>query len=170
MTGGGWLSTLTFPVGPLRVDVRPGALRDSRVRLDLVEAGWLTYGLLDDQYTLDLDLTRRAGAFVFTSEEEIGEGAHAQATYGRARAGSVFLWEPGLADSRNTLQHELVHVVQIDQMKIAAGIPLERAAWSGLGWSDQPPLPWVDIGAAHLPLQYALTGWLENEAYAIAGR
>lgn len=159
--GGGMLDTLILPLGPVRLYV---STRDSgvRARLDVDAVAWATYAMLTPRFSFDLDRSLSAGALVFTSSEPLfysGDDAD-----GRVGGGTVFLDK---IHAEEVLPHELVHVAQIDFLKIVVGLPLEDLAVRRLGLAQLPVLSWLDLGIGHYPIQVLAHSLMEEEAHGL---
>lgn len=114
-------SRLTFPVGPLWLDVESasGALR---ARVDPAALAWILYAITESELELSWSKTFSAGTPVFRTHNKSlrlpGDSVH---TAGVTNAGIVFLADVpafGAAHARRQGAHERVHVIQEDQLSI----------------------------------------------------
>ncbi len=169
MLGVGLLDTLTVAIGPVKVDIAPRAPGVPNVRLDVFEVGWIVYAMTRDTYSFDARRSLRSGAIVFTTREGLGFDDRG-VVYARTYPGVIVAEEAFLAASPRTFAHELIHVVQIDQLGTIVGIPLEHAALDALGWRDAPPFRYLQLGVAHFPAVLLLSGLLEREADGFEAR
>ncbi|HEX7117442.1 MAG TPA: hypothetical protein VF212_01560 [Longimicrobiales bacterium] len=113
------LSSLTFPVGPLRFEIEPG--ESGRVQVNLAAVIAAGYFLFErDGAAVDLGATLSTGALVLVGRGDRPGGM------GRHVAGVVWLAGPQAFDAPVVLRHELVHVLQSDQAFALVGDPLER--------------------------------------------
>ena len=78
--------------------------------------------------------------------------------------------ENGLAETPRILSHELAHVLQIDYLKIAFGLPAERWILRELGWDDAPLFKHADLGIGQYPFRFLFHVLLEYEAEALEER
>jgi len=163
------VDTLFLPVGPVWVSWSGSARKLTEVRVDAESLIWTAQRLADDRYALDGAGSLRAGAFVFTTREPISPGT-AGIVGGLTRGGTVVLSESQLFFSPRNRQHELIHVSQVDYLKVAFGTPIERWFRRGIGLEGPGLLRHVDLGLAHYPFQGLLTPLLEAEAERFEAR
>ena len=166
--GSAILDTLLVPIGPLRLYWSSRERRIAHVRLDVEELAWAVYGFSSERFRFDRRRSIRAGSFVFTTSQGIlwpGDGIS-----GVAHSGAIFLDENGLAETPRILSHELAHVLQIDYLKIAFGLPAERLILRELGWDDALLFEHVDLGVGHYPFRFLFHVLLEHEAEALEQR
>lgn len=166
--GRGWLDRLFLPAGPVRLEITIEDGLRWEPYIDVNALGWVLYGLLDSNHTIDAGRSLRAGAFVFLSDDLDGSGGDA-VTSGLAGDGAVFLSRTRLADSPRTIHHELIHVLQIDYLKTTLDRPLEGRASERLFDDDGPWLGFLRLGVLYYPLQAAAFPLLEGEAGRLEG-
>jgi len=166
--GSSVLDTLILPVGPLRLYWSNRDRRVAHLRLDVDEVVWAMYGLSTERFRFDKRRSLRAGTFIFTTTQGVlWPGDHVS---GVARSGAVFLDENRLAETSRTLSHELVHVLEIDYLKIAIGLPAERLVLRELRWDDKPLFEYIDLGVGQYPFLLLLHPLLEYEAESLEER
>jgi hypothetical protein len=166
--GSAILDTLIVPIGPLRLYWSSRERRVAHVRVDAEEIAWAIYGFSSERFRFDRRRSIRAGSFVFTTSQGIlwpGDGIS-----GLTQSGAIFLDENELAETPRILSHELAHVLEIDYLKIAFGLPAERLILRELGWDDAPLFEYVDLGVGHYPFRLLSHALLEYEAEALEGR
>jgi hypothetical protein len=169
--------SVLLPLGPLRLQLRPRALADTRVLVDLSDVYWLAYGTVHDEMDLDLSESLSAGVAVFRTERAIatGEPYPGGRANGRMTGGAVIVSSWSHMPIEDVLAHERVHVLQHDFFAISMGYELERWAMSVVGVDDVPVirhlLPGVAVWMPAFPLRglgnYDL---LEAEAEFLEGR
>lgn len=122
------LSELVLPLGVLRVYVRP-TTRSVRFVPDLTAIGWTISGIHNGGLRFDLAKSLSAGTPVFFADNKIliinRDSAHVG---GVTSSGVVFLanvaaFGPNVA--RINYEHELVHVIQEDQLFMTVTDPFE---------------------------------------------
>ncbi len=123
------LEEVVLPIGPLRLYVRPSGEELVAPKLDVLDAYWIVYGLVESRVRLDLPESLSAGTPVFRAPE-LGLRSDGRLVLGVASGGVVFLAAHAGAD---VVAHEVVHVIQHD---------FARRAWTG------PLDHWL---AGHLP-------------------
>lgn len=167
--------TMSFPVGPVRIQVRAGGAVDWRV--NATDAVDVIVNSVRSQTRLDPGLSLSSGTFVFRDardtfttggetsieaigEEELGNIKLARdAFYGRGEPRALF--------------HENVHVLQEDYLSEALANPIENAILSRLHVSKRITRH-VDLGLlssqveslANAAIPYSARPW-EREAYAL---
>lgn len=171
MTGSHMLDAITLPLGPVWLVWATPGRRVPSLRVDLEAVSWTAWHLQDDRHRLDWGRSARAGAFVFTTRADLGS-SHAGTVAGVARGGTVLLSEQELHFRPRNLQHELIHVSQIDYLKLAFGDPLERWLTGNLGWPGTSVTDHVGLGVGHYAVQWIYRPWLEAEAsrFEVRGR
>ena len=111
--------------------------RDVGVKLDVVAAGLVAYAVFEDDLVFDGRNTLSSGTPVFrTAGKVITYGTGDQHAAGVSRAGTVFRaqvlpWGSEFLD--RALSHELVHVLQDDQLFITLNDRLDDWAFSKIG-------------------------------------
>jgi len=164
--GTGLLDTLMLPVGPLRLYVTPSRLSSSSVRVDAEELMWIAYAAASDKYRFHAGRSLQTGAFVFSRSSAMFL-RNGERVRGQAASGIIWLHD-SLIDE--TLPHELVHVIQIDQVKALGGLPLERRIrrWisGGDAREEARPWRWLDVGLGQYPFRLLLWNPMELEADA----
>lgn len=166
--GSGLLDTLIVPVGPVRLHVSVEHRRVTDFRVDLEEVAWAAYGLASDRFEFDASETFRTGAIAFTAHEPWDHSG--QVAFGRAAPGTVFLARSAVAENRGVRTHELVHVTQIDYLKLVLGLPLEGWLSRRAGWTDWGVLRHLDLGVGYYPLAALPRSPLEHEAESLEPR
>ena len=157
------LSSVTLPLGPLRVDL--GAGRAARARVDLAPLVVAGVFMLREDAALDPGSSLSAGALVFRTDRG-QHGSHA--------AGVILLrGDTGLYDDPLLFSHERVHVLQYDQAQLAWGAPAEAWLLSGTA-AGRRLNRWLDLGLTaglegllNLAVPYDDRPW-EREAYTLA--
>jgi len=134
------LARIDLPLGPLpaRLGITVDDSRDLRLRLDIVSAAWLLYGLLEPRFELDVGEALSSGVPVFRA---VGGSVleRGQPALGVAVARNIFLSDPTASGGpvgttpdpalRQTLHHERVHVLQQDFFLAAWSEPLTNAVF-----------------------------------------
>ena len=162
--GIGTFDRLILPAGFMRVywNRASGAVR---LKLDVVSAGFVAYAVLEEELVLDARRTLSAGSPVFRTEGKVityGTGDHHAA--GVSRAGTVFRadvrpWGKEFLD--RAFAHELVHVLQDDQLFITLNDHLDDWAFTRLG--AERVGRYVDLNASSQVL-VLLSRVIENHA------
>ncbi|NNF37402.1 MAG: hypothetical protein HKN71_01945, partial [Gemmatimonadetes bacterium] len=154
---------------PLRLHLGTRDGWSSKVRVDLNSVLWGVYGLVNDQYELDVGVSLWTGIFVFYTPEQI-ETHGDRGTAARSGAGAVFLCEPYLPQSPRSIHHEFTHVVQMDFLQIAFGGPIEAALLERFGASDFPAFDVIELGFGYYPFVPVLRPLTEAEATSLERR
>lgn len=121
------LDRIVVPVGPLRLYATAGQRDRPRVEVNLRDAYWTVYGLVEHRLTMDVKESLSAGAPVFRSDRPLQDTGDDLAG-GLAAAGVIFLGPvpPGSHDDTElVLPHERAHVIQHDFIYQAWMRPLE---------------------------------------------
>jgi hypothetical protein len=127
-----------LPVGPLTLEVRPGASDRLRTRVNVWTATVMTTALLDSDSRFDLRASLDAGAPVFIRPAHRMAGHDLKA--GFAHPGVIFLNRDAELfgiDRREVLAHEAIHILQWDAYHALVTLPVERAALRRLARSDR---------------------------------
>lgn len=178
------LDRLAAHVGPVRLDVRP---RSGRVRVRLLPVAALAFGVLVFDEDSDLDLGRSVafGSPLFMADSIdpplFGEAGRFS---GYAFLGSLIVRRQSEGFNYPVLGHELVHLMQMDEMgrveasfRAPADASLRRSPlYRGLArwvYLDSPALMAVayygiEGGVSDRPCYY--DNWLEREAEAFGER
>lgn len=126
----GLLERLVLPLGPVRIEVRPGEASPVRARLDALAAIWTAYGVVERELTLDWGQSFSAGSPVFRTAGKVlrtgGDTLHAA---GLARSGVIIVADVpayGEVFLDRALAHERVHIIQGDQLFLLWTDPLEE--------------------------------------------
>jgi hypothetical protein len=168
--GSGLLDTLILPVGPVRLRLTPSELRRTTIRVDAEELIWIAYAATSDRYRFHAARSLSTGAFVFSRRTAslVDDGARITRIKGEAASGIMWLHEQFLEE---TLPHEAVHIIQIDQVKALAGLPLEgwiRRSIRGPRGAEPRPWRWLDVGVGQYPFRLLVWDIMETEADALA--
>lgn len=169
----GWLDELVLPLGPMHLYLGLADDRPTRLRADLNDIGWLIWAWADPQLGIEWDDSFSLGTPVFrTSGGSLRQGG--EAVHGLAVGGVILLDEQA---GTAVLDHELVHVLELDFVQHTAGAPLERAAldhfFPGAEWTgylDPSVLSSAVVGLAALLGTRDPGGFLEAEALFLEGR
>ncbi len=134
--GIGTFDRFILPAGFLRVywnRAQPGV----RVKLDVVAAGYVTYGIMEDELSFNVRESLSAGTAVFETDDKVittrrdrehAAGVQAQGVIFRS---DVAGWGEGFL--KRALAHERVHVLQDDQLYITLNDRLDDWALGKLG-------------------------------------
>lgn len=131
-----------FPVGPVRLTYRPTGPH-LRILLDVSDAVILAYAVVQQDLRFDLEHSIALGTPVFTAHRRVIEsrGRVVDAT----TIGGVVLVSHILRNPRDVvLRHEVVHVIQNQQLYSMLAEPLEREALEAVGLS-WPLLDYLQI-------------------------
>jgi hypothetical protein len=114
------LSRLSFPIGPIRLNIERSDGVRVRPSLDLVALGWTAWALSRSELSLSAGRSLSAGTLVFRTDNEVlllgNDSVHAG---GIAAAGIILLSDvPAFGDRYldRSFAHERVHVLQEDQL------------------------------------------------------
>lgn len=146
-------TVLLVPVGPMTLEVRPGAVDRVRPRVNLVSTATVLYYVIRSDTRIDMRATLSAGAPVFrfpTETVTTRDGI----IFGRMDFGTILLGSPpSVLDEqrRMTLPHESIHILQYDFLDQALTLPVERAILRKLGVGPGF-LRHVDLGATSVLL------------------
>jgi hypothetical protein len=163
--GIGTFDRLILPAGFVRV-YWDRKNRDVAFKLDVVSAGIVAYAIAEDDLVLDGGRSLSSGTPVFRTEGKvITYGTGDQHAAGVSRAGTVFRadvrpWGDEFLD--RAFAHELVHVVQDDQLFITLNDHLDDWAFSRLGAAGRIGR-YVDINISSQVL-VVLSRMIENHA------
>jgi hypothetical protein len=174
LTHWGATDSLVFfaPVGPVMLEIRPGAAQSLRARVSLFDLATLGTQIANRQSRFDLESSVSSGAPVFL-RPQVDMPLDAQES-GFAQVGTIFLAREEPAQLRAFItRHESVHILQWDALSQLVALPLERTLVSripGGAWLEQ----YVDVGAlaplgAYIvakQIQYEQQPW-EREAYKL---
>lgn len=120
---------LLLPLGPLRLDLAPGA--GWSLRLDAVAAGWIIYGIAEPELTFDRARSISGGTAIFrTSGKLISFGGNEPHAAGVTNAGVVYVADVPAYGGRvfeRGLAHEVMHTLQQDFLAAAWTDPLVDA-------------------------------------------
>jgi hypothetical protein len=168
--------TLSFPVGPVQLQLVDGSAFDWRI--NATDAVAAVISATGKRTRLDARLSLSSGTFVFRSERGTFHTASGEAT------GSEFFESIKLASDAfdaqgrvpNVLFHENVHVLQDDHLETTVANPIARAVLERTEIGRRIRRH-VDIGLLSVPLNglangvvpYAARPW-EREAYALTPR
>lgn len=165
--------TLSFPVGPVAIQLVNGRAFDWRV--DATDAIAAVVQSASPGTRLDLGLSLSSGTFVFRDRREVlhtssGEAAASEFFESIIIARSAF---HGSARVPNVLLHENVHVLQDDYLTDAVANPIEDA-WLNRTETGQRITRHIDLGLLSLSIngiansliRYSARPW-EREAYAL---
>lgn len=125
-----FLDRLILPAGPLRLYIGTAA-RTVHAKVDAITLGWLVYGVVEDELTLDWSESLSAGAPVFlTDGTVIRSTSDTLHSAGITQAGVIIVAGVpafGAAFQRRVLAHERIHVLQGDHIFTTWTDPLENA-------------------------------------------
>jgi hypothetical protein len=127
-----------LPIGPLTLELRPGATDRLRTRVNVWTAVVLATALADSDSHFDMRASLDAGAPVFTRPAHRMSGHDLKA--GFAHPGVIILNRDAELfgiDRREVLAHEAIHVLQWDAYHALVTLPVERAALRRLTRSDR---------------------------------
>ena len=144
---------LLVPVGPMTLEIRPGAVDRVRPRVNVVSAGTMLYYIIRDDTRIDWNGTLSAGAPVFRFPTET-VSTRDGVIFGRMDFGTIVLGaRPPIMDLQRhlTLPHESIHIAQYDFLDHALALPPERAILRKLGVGDGF-LRHVDLGVVSVLL------------------
>jgi hypothetical protein len=175
--GRGTFERVMLPIGPLHVYVQPRLSRPVHVKVDALSAGATLYALTRPELRFRAGESLSAGAAVFEAPEHRME-SEGEPGAGFAYPGTILVSGPDTptpAQRAETLAHERVHVIQVDQIFLALGRPAQDAV------SDAIPLlrplgRWVDLdfGSYGVSLLGELGGYYDRpwelEATFLEGR
>lgn len=121
--------TLSFPVGPVRIQLKDGRLFDWRV--NAVDAGDAIVNLVRKETRLDPGLSLSSGTFVFRDTRDsftTGDKGSTEAI-GEEELGNIKLAKDAFyaRGEPRALYHENVHVLQEDYFSETLANPVERA-------------------------------------------
>lgn len=147
---------VVLPLGVARLHVDATADVPVRLRADLASIVAVTAILLQGDRRLDVarSLSNGAPTFRLHRPESMYAGGHV--------AGVLWFNEAWTWRRRETVAHELVHLVQHDASFITWAEPLERAALPavpGLRWVHR----WADVGL-HVPVRISANALLSYES------
>jgi hypothetical protein len=133
------------PVGPVMLEVRPGAAQSFRARVSLFDVATLARSLADHESSFDLESSFTSGVPTFRRPRaRMPLGAQEG---GFAQVSTIFLArEEPSGFRRVTVRHESVHVLQWDALSQLVVLPIERSLVSrvpGGAWLER----YVDVGA-----------------------
>lgn len=152
--GRGSLSRLVLPAGPVRLYVETTGGWRVRPRVDGATLVAAAYGVLEDSLRFDLDASFSSGAVVFQVDSLLvrGPGGSETGASGITRAGTIYLSDIVGIDAEIDLRHEVVHVIQQDQIFLTMTDPVENWALRripGGAWVSRyldPNLAWAVTG------------------------
>lgn len=122
--GIGPLERLTFPVGPLLLDVRTGDAAGLQPKLSLGSAYWTFYGLVHPDLHLNAGASLSSGTPVF--DADFGFFEFQPGSPDGAAAGGIIFLAHSPEDRGPTLAHERIHVVQADYFMHTWSRPAEQ--------------------------------------------
>ena len=147
--GIGMIDQLRLPLGPLWfvVDTRRDAPRRVQPRIDVMTTAYTIYGIVEENLELDFGTSLETGTPVFRTNNRLIIDDDSIEIGGSALAGTLYLadirvWSEELR--RETLAHELTHVLQSDQIFTLISDPLEDWAVDML-LRDERGQRWLDI-------------------------
>ncbi|MGQ0562544.1 MAG: hypothetical protein ACT443_11800 [Gemmatimonadota bacterium] len=163
--GIGSFDRLILPAGFTRIywNRAEGAVT---VKLDVATAAFTAYGVLEDELAFDARASFSGGAPVFRTDNEIITfGTGEQHAAGVSRAGVVLRafvepWGEEFLD--RALAHELVHVVQDDQLFITLNDHLDDWAFAQLGPAKRLSR-YIDLNISSEVL-VLLARWIDDHA------
>lgn len=167
---------LSFPVGPLELEVVDGRAFDWRVNATYAVAA--AVNSFSKTKRLDSSLSFSSGTFVFRDERATLHTANGEAS-GSEFFGSIKIARDAFDGSGgvpNVLYHENVHVLQGDYIAVAVANPIERAILGKTNLGRRVTRH-IDLGLVALAFNgiangivpYASRPW-EREAYALTPR
>ena len=169
--------TLKIPllVGPVTLDLVPSADDRLRPRVNLTQSLTMVYYMVRHETSLDAAATLSTAAPTFRLPE-IGFSTPWGLALGHMTMGTIVLGrETGSPVNAQTLRHESVHVLQLDDANEILGFPAERAVVRLLPGGDRIAR-YVDVGVVGHLLALALSTRIsydhhpwEREAYLLAG-
>ncbi|MEX2281969.1 MAG: hypothetical protein WEE89_05760 [Gemmatimonadota bacterium] len=114
------LETLVFPLGPVRVQVRPKGRRPIDASLDVMGSLWLAYAISEPELEFETRVSLSAGAPVFRTRNKLivfrANRLHAGGITPAATILRSYVPAWGTPFLERVLAHERVHVEQEDQI------------------------------------------------------
>lgn len=163
--GIGTFDRLILPVGVTRVYWQPRQ-RKASLKLDVVAAGYVVYGVFEEDLDFDLANSLSAGAAVFrTNEKLITYGTGEQHAAGVSRAGIILranVTPYGEEFLERAFAHERVHVLQDDQLFITLNDHADDWVLARLGPAARISR-FADINVSSEVLRI-LSGFIDNHA------
>lgn len=163
--GIGTFDRLILPVGVTRLYWQPKQKKAS-LKLDIVAAGYVVYGVLEKELDFEVEQSLSAGAAVFsTNEKLISYGTGEQHAAGVSRAGIVLrahITPYGDEFLDRAFAHERVHVLQDDQLFITLNDHADDWVLGRLGPAARISR-FVDINLSTEVLRI-LGGFIDNHA------
>jgi hypothetical protein len=172
------LERLSLPAGPLWVHLQ-AERPHIRASVDLMATGWLISGLANPDLRFDAGLSISSGSHVFVADNRIIDTesefhAHAITEPGMIAMGRVPAF--GRRVASEVFRHEIVHVLQMDQLFLSVTRPGEQAVLGRVPGLRRAA-PWVELNLSGLLLgalggpfdSWASRPW-ETEALFLTGR